>query len=186
MPSGGHTVTPDGARARGPGGVSGSSGVDGAASTRKPPRGGLGRRVWHVLVAVVSLGILLWWVVVMLLAILALVIRLAHAAPPPGTDRTSPISQWYRSLKQPGTGIGCCSEADCRPVATRTSNGRQQALLDGQWEDVPPRVVIEDEVHPAGQAVACWMRAGGMMDDAEEAAPSRVLWFCFVPPGAGG
>ena len=48
----------------------------------------------------------------------------AIAAPPPGTDPTSEMSEWYRGLRQPRTGFGCCSEADCHGVPPRMEGCR--------------------------------------------------------------
>ena len=40
---------------------------------------------------------------------------MADAAPPVGQPVDPAMSYWYQSLKQPGTGAGCCAVADCRP-----------------------------------------------------------------------
>ena len=55
---------------------------------------------------------------------------------------------WYKELKQPGTGFSCCNgtingiEGDCRPTrAYVTDDGTWRAMIDGQWVLVPPRVV---------------------------------------------
>src|SRR5579864_727794 len=57
---------------------------------------------------------------------------------------------WYRTLKQPGTGYSCCNgtadgtEGDCRPTrAYLTERGTWKALVDGQWQPVPPSVVLK-------------------------------------------
>ena len=89
---------------------------------------------------------------------------LARAEPPAGSNPNSPEAGWYRSLAQPKTGYGCCSIADCRPVAFRADNGHYTAFIDRQkfpggddaWHDVPDAVVIRDRPNPTGEAVACW------------------------------
>ena len=57
---------------------------------------------------------------------------------------------WYKELKQPGTGFSCCngrsatSEGDCRPTrAYLNDDGMWYALLNGRWVPVPPRVVLQ-------------------------------------------
>src|SRR5687768_17423202 len=48
---------------------------------------------------------------------------------------------WYKELKQPGTGYSCC---DNQPVrAFQDAAGVWQALIDGRWMPVPPRVVLD-------------------------------------------
>ena len=73
---------------------------------------------------------------------------------------------WYRELKQPGTGYSCCNgtvdgvEGDCRPTrAYKTDAGTWRALLDGRWVDVPPRVVLEQPA-PDGRSHICASSAG--------------------------
>ena len=57
---------------------------------------------------------------------------------------------WYKDLKQPGTGYSCCNgtfngvEGDCRPTrAYQTEDGAWRALVDGRWQLVPPRAVLQ-------------------------------------------
>jgi hypothetical protein len=90
----------------------------------------------------------------------------ALAAPPEGSDLS--LAPWYQSLKQPGTRVGCCSVADCRPVDSRIVGDHYEAMLDGKWIDVPPARVLEHEPNPTGRAVACWTPRYGIL--------------CFVRP----
>lgn len=88
---------------------------------------------------------------------------------------------WYRALKQPGTGMSCCSrlnenEGDCRPVRAYYDDSaeRWMALIDGGWQPVPPRVVIKDDnlnLEPF-TAHACVSKSG--------------VWHCFLRKSAGG
>lgn len=48
---------------------------------------------------------------------------LAQAAPP--TEAKSAFSDWYRTLRQPGSNYPCCSIADCRRM-------RYQFAADGK------------------------------------------------------
>jgi hypothetical protein len=80
----------------------------------------------------------------------------ARAAPPPGSDPTSELSAWFRSL-QNAKGEFCCNVADCRkPYAWRQqATGYQvQAAQDGPWLDVPADNILRRE-NLLGDAVAC-------------------------------
>lgn len=88
----------------------------------------------------------------------------AFAAPPADVNADLPIARWFKDLKQPGTDYGCCSIADCRPVAYRTIGRRYQAFIDQKtfgprapdlWMDVPSAAVLHRHDNPVGEAVAC-------------------------------
>jgi hypothetical protein len=73
---------------------------------------------------------------------------------------------WYKELKQPGTGYSCCNgtvngvEGDCRPTrAYLQEDGSWRALVDGQWVVVPPRVVLK-QLAPDGNSHICASRSG--------------------------
>jgi hypothetical protein len=73
---------------------------------------------------------------------------------------------WYKELKQPGTGYSCCNgtvngiEGDCRPTrAFLTEEGTWKALIDGHWVIVPPRVVLK-QLAPDGNSHICASRSG--------------------------
>jgi hypothetical protein len=73
---------------------------------------------------------------------------------------------WYKDLKQPGTGYSCCngrtatSEGDCRPTrAYQNDDGMWYALLNGRWVPVPPRVVLQ-QLAPDGRSHICASRSG--------------------------
>jgi hypothetical protein len=57
-------------------------------------------------------GAVLWLALFAVLGIGATV-----AAPPENADPA--LHGWFESLKQPGSGVSCCSIADCRPVEYR-------------------------------------------------------------------
>jgi hypothetical protein len=90
----------------------------------------------------------------------------AIAAPPQGADQS--LAPWYESLKQPGTRVGCCSIADCRPVESRIVGDHYEALIGQEWLRVPPNRVLDHQPNPAGRAVACWTPQYGIL--------------CFVRP----
>ena len=73
---------------------------------------------------------------------------------------------WYKELKQPGTGYSCCngrsatSEGDCRPTrAYLNDDGMWYALLNGRWVPVPPRVVLQ-QLAPDGRSHICASKSG--------------------------
>ena len=73
---------------------------------------------------------------------------------------------WYKELKQPGTGYSCCNgttngiEGDCRPTrAYQDDDGKWRALINGRWVDVPPRVVLQS-LAPDGNSHICASKSG--------------------------
>jgi hypothetical protein len=73
---------------------------------------------------------------------------------------------WYKELKQPGTGYSCCNgtvngiEGDCRPTrAYLQDDGTWRALIEGRWVPVPPRVVLK-QLAPDGNSHICASRSG--------------------------
>jgi hypothetical protein len=74
--------------------------------------------------------------------------------------------EWYKNLKQPGTGYSCCNgtadgiDGDCRPTrAYLTEQGTWRALLDGHWTPVPPSVVLKTQA-PDGNSHICAGKSG--------------------------
>jgi hypothetical protein len=80
---------------------------------------------------------------------------------------------WYKGLNQPGTGYSCCNaqtekdpNGDCRPTrAYQTEDGTWRAMIDGKWQTVPPRAVLQT-LAPDGNSHICASK-GGMI-------------FCFI------
>jgi hypothetical protein len=99
--------------------------------------------------------------VLMLSAALGLLAGSAEARPPPNADMS--FAPWFESLRQPGTGISCCSMADCRRTDFRVRDGHYQALVEGEWRDVPPETVLRRADNPTGQAVVCYTPYRGVM-----------------------
>jgi hypothetical protein len=71
---------------------------------------------------------------------------------------------WYKNLKQPGTGYSCCNgdtaHGDCRPTrAYKTDDGTWRALVDGHWQPVPPSVVLKT-LAPDGNSHVCAGKSG--------------------------
>ena len=90
----------------------------------------------------------------------------AIAAPPDGADPG--LAPWFQSLRQPGTGISCCSISDCRTTDYRTRMDGYEALIDDKWISVPWEKVLQHMPNPTGRAVVCYTPQRGVM--------------CFVRP----
>ena len=90
----------------------------------------------------------------------------ARAAPPDNVDPS--LAPWFQSLRQPGTGILCCSLSDCRATAYRTTRDGYEALIDNKWLAVPPGRVLEHTANPTGRAIVCYLPGQGIL--------------CFVRP----
>ena len=73
---------------------------------------------------------------------------------------------WYKELKQPGSGYSCCNgsvngvSGDCRPTrAYLSDDGTWRALVNGRWTPVPPRVVLK-RLAPDGNSHICAAQSG--------------------------
>lgn len=53
------------------------------------------------------------------------------------------LHHWYETLRQPGTGYGCCDNKDCRPTIARLRDGILEVVVDGDWTKVPPNVILD-------------------------------------------
>ena len=93
--------------------------------------------------------------------LLLLLPRAIQARPPDGADMS--LAPWFQSLQQPGTGMSCCSMADCRPSDFRISNGAYEAFVGGQWRAVPPEVILRRTDNPTGSAIVCYSPVRGIM-----------------------
>ena len=104
------------------------------------------------------------------LAVLSLVTalspRIGKAEPPANADPA--LRPWFESLRQPGTGVSCCSISDCRPVQYRLSNSGYEALIDSGWVRIPKDKILHHQTNPLGRAVLCRSPASGTI-------------YCFVP-----
>jgi hypothetical protein len=78
----------------------------------------------------------------------------ASAALPAGQPVDPEMSKWYQSLRQPNTGAGCCSIADCRSYDSRMIKDQYEILVHDRWFAVPNAVVLRQE-NKAGSAIAC-------------------------------
>jgi len=92
--------------------------------------------------------------------------RIGAAEPPANADPA--LRPWFESLKQPGTGVSCCSISDCRPVQYRLATDGYEALVDSVWVRVPQDKILQHQPNPLGRAVLCRSPASGTI-------------YCFVP-----
>ena len=103
-------------------------------------------------------------------AVLALVVAVCSPPRRGGTAgrRRPGLAPWFESLKQPGTGVSCCSISDCRPVQYRLAPEGYEALVGSLWVHVPDDRILRNQKNPLGRAVLCRSPASGTI-------------FCFVP-----
>jgi hypothetical protein len=92
--------------------------------------------------------------------------RIGEAEPPADADPA--LRPWFESLKQPGTGVSCCSISDCRPVQYRLATDGYEALIESGWVHVPEDKVLHHQPNPLGRAVLC-------------RSPASKTIYCFVP-----
>jgi hypothetical protein len=74
---------------------------------------------------------------------------------------------WFRGLKAPN-GTGCCSEADCRQVESRLTQGGYEVMIRSRWIPVPWERVLRRTDNPTGRAIVCY-------------TPDDLI-LCFVRP----
>ncbi len=106
-------------------------------------------------------GAILWFASFALLGIAA-----SDAAPPENADPA--LHGWFESLKQPGSGVSCCSIADCRPVEYRLAIDGYEAYLDAKWVHVPADKVLRGTSNPMARGIVCRSPISGTI-------------LCFVP-----
>lgn len=99
--------------------------------------------------------------------------NLGHSQPPPNADPA--LATFFHGLQQPGTGISCCSLADCRSLdasQVRVGPHGWQAFIDpktfpdapeAKWIDIPNDKILHGKAHPYGLATMCWMPALGVL-----------------------
>ena len=86
-----------------------------------------------------------------LFVVLGLMVGSAMACPPPSADMS--LAPRLQSLRRPGTGISCCTIADCRQTDFRITGSHKEALVEGEWRAVPSNAILERVDNPTGRAV---------------------------------
>ena len=84
--------------------------------------------------------------------------------------------QWFRSLKQPGSQISCCSLNDCDQTVAELRDGAWWAQVRGIWRQIPPEKIVKTPLSIDGEAYVC---ANPSM------RPDLTNIYCFVPPIPG-
>lgn len=87
-----------------------------------------------------------------------------------GSVQAGDIGEWFKSLRQPDTGMSCCDLSDCRALKDdewRLVDGDYEVILHGRWEKVPEDKVLHRRDNPKQAPVLCAM--------------TKI--FCFVPYG---
>src|SRR5258708_1288769 len=84
--------------------------------------------------------------------------------PSPDSDMT--YKEWFEGLRQPGTHAHCCSIADCRTTAYRTTSDGYEVPINDRWVRVPSEKVLDRIENPTGKGVVCYT------------LPANIL--CFV------
>jgi hypothetical protein len=119
-----------------------------------------------------------WLKVPGLLAMMAMGVGAAWAAPPAGVVDAD-ASAWFRSLRN-AQGISCCSEADCRRTAVRPGAGGGLEAWIGQaefgagapdqWHAVPEEEIRSRGGRPPGLrgAIVCWYQQRVFCVDLED------------------
>jgi hypothetical protein len=103
----------------------------------------------------------------MLSLVALIVVLVATAASPPAESH-----EWYVGLRSP-SGMPCCNERDCHPVASRVNHdtGREEIQANGAWYPVEYGKVLPFS-SPDGGYHACWGNAAG-----------RPNFRCIILPG---
>jgi hypothetical protein len=63
------------------------------------------------------------------------------------------LHSWYETLKQPGSGMSCCNNQDCRPTSSRVVGDNVQVEVDGEWTTVPPEKILNAQAPDLGAHV---------------------------------
>jgi hypothetical protein len=104
----------------------------------------------------------------MLLSVALIVVLVATAA----SALPAESHEWYAGLRSP-SGMPCCNERDCHPVASRVNRntGREEIQANGAWYPVEYGKVLPFP-SPDGGYHACWGNAAG-----------RPNFRCIIIPG---
>ena len=86
-----------------------------------------------------------------------------------------PDGAWFKSLKQPGSGISCCDIADCHKTEAEWRGNQWWAKVDGEMVPVPGDKVLKNKQSVDGEAYIC---------TAESQVRPRLI-YCFVPKNMG-
>lgn len=103
------------------------------------------------------------------LAALALACLLSPVA---AQDRAA----WFKSLRQPDTGMSCCDISDCKKTQAKWSKGGWSAIVRGYPRAIPPNIILKNNPSIDGEAYVCASEYG---------PPDKAQLYCFIPPSPG-
>ena len=88
-------------------------------------------------------------------------------------------SDWFESLKMPGTIASCCGLGDCHRADADWRKGQWWAVVDGEWRPVPKSQVLTSPPSIDGAAYVCTGTPSWAVD---APLPAKSPIYCFVPP----
>lgn len=110
---------------------------------------------------------------------------IALAAPPPGMTPSPVMEAWFKSLRQPGTQMPCCSISDCRFTQYQIRGGRFEVTIDDWPYTVPDQVVLQLKDKPTGRAVVCYTYKSfdppTPVGEIPNGPQDKIEILCFVP-----
>jgi hypothetical protein len=109
----------------------------------------------------------------LLLASPAIARQPAGMAPDPG------LHAWFESLRQPNSGLPCCSISDCHFVVCAVRGDHYEIIVGGDHYTVPTVTIVSNVENPTGKAIACYTFAPVLQG---ELPKDIVDILCFVPP----
>lgn len=122
-------------------------------------------------------ALMIWFILLFSAFFIVIIVKVANAAPPAGQQIDPKIHAWFESLIR-ADGTHCCGEADCRIAAyseLRQNGDGYQVLIDGQWRDVPPGLIVDREDNPMLSSIICESRG--------EYTPHSL--YCLIPFAGG-
>jgi hypothetical protein len=111
------------------------------------------------------------------LAVLLLLAAIGVAVARPPAYYNPALHAWFESLREPGSGIGCCSEADCKilqPDELKQTKTGYQVRVRNLWVAVPPDKILQHQWNRTGGVVACYGPGRTVNNQ------SDIVIFCFV------
>ena len=82
-------------------------------------------------------------------------------------------ADWFKSLRQPDTGLSCCDISDCKRTQADWKQGGWWATVRGLKRPVPADKVLERPRSIDGEAYVCATEIGN---------PAYATIYCFIPP----
>jgi hypothetical protein len=100
---------------------------------------------------------------------------LIGAAVIPGVSMAQDRAAWFKSLKQPTTGLSCCDISDCKRTEANWEKGSWWAVVRGLKRQIPDEKVVKSPISLDGEAYVC-------ASENPYLKPEMTTIYCFVPP----